>query len=49
MKAQVAKKIGRRGAGTYGRIGGPKTQKRRASKAVRHAIKHAINKGIKSS
>lgn len=39
MKAHVAKKIGRRAAGTYGRIGGPPKLKRRAAKAVRRTKK----------
>lgn len=38
MTHNVAKKIGRRGAGSYGRPGS-KAQKRAASKAVRKARK----------
>lgn len=42
MKPDTAKKLGRRAAGTYGRIGGPKSQKRIASKAVRRARKKEL-------
>lgn len=46
MKNNTAMKIGRRAAGSYGRIGGPKKIKRLASKAVRRATKKESERSV---